>query len=79
MGEFLATSVVDNERLRTLGHAFETACELLGVKERTHPLRERIASTVIGFGILGERDLGRLTTLTLAAIQGNEHMPKVHQ
>ena len=78
MAQVFAGSVND-DRLRTLGHAFEMACELLGVTERTHPLRERVASTVIELGTLGERDLERLTQLTLDAIRGNERMLTVHQ
>jgi hypothetical protein len=57
----------DAECFKTLGVAFENACGKLGIAERSDPQRERVATKVIELARLGERDLDRLTTRTVAA------------
>jgi hypothetical protein len=66
----LQNCAFDAEAVEAMSAAFEEACHVLGLAERTDPLRDMVARKIIDCAQTGERDPARLRDCALAAIRG---------
>ena len=65
----LRNTSFDPEAVAMIAAAFEDVCRSLGLAERTDPLTELVAKTVIEIAQAGERDPVRLRERTLEALK----------
>jgi hypothetical protein len=65
----LRTTSFDPEAVAMIAGAYEDACRSLGLRERTDPLTEIVARTVIDIAQAGERNPIRLRERTLEALK----------
>lgn len=65
----LQNCAFDPDITETMSVAFEDACRMLGLAERSDPLRDMVARTIIDCAQTGERDPVRLRDRALEAIQ----------
>jgi hypothetical protein len=60
----------DPEVVAAMSAAFEETCRTLGLAERTDPLRDLVARTILECARMGERNPERLRECALQAIRG---------
>ena len=68
---FLQNGVYDPASVRILTTAFENACKVLGLRDRTDPLTELLAKKIIEAAQTGERDPARVEQLALDALRSS--------
>jgi hypothetical protein len=66
---FLKDVVFDPDTTRAMGVAFEDACHVLGLSDRTDPLTEIVAKKIIECAVLGEHDPVRLRDLVIKELK----------
>ena len=67
----LQNSGFDPEQAKAVGQAFEQTLAALGLKDRSDPLVEIIATKIIEIGQHGERDAGRIRDQAIKAFTTN--------
>ena len=58
----------DPDTVRAMMAAFDKACEALGLVDRSDPITETLAKTIVVQARTGERDPAKLCALTLRAL-----------
>jgi hypothetical protein len=59
----------DPDAVRAMMAAFDKACEVLGVVDRSDPITETVAKMIVEQAHTGKRDPDKLCALTLRALQ----------